>query len=290
MSTFIRTASFSLAAAFMSHHALAAPTLEMRWEASGFEQPESVLAAPDQPWLYVSNIKGNPLAFDGDGYISRLSKDGKQREAKWAVGMDAPKGMAIFQDKLFVSDINKLRIIDIHSGKQLRAVTAKEAKMLNDVAVTNDGQVFVSDLLTGQIYTLNDHQLDVWLEHPALPHPNGLLVEGDALLVANWGTGIKNDFSTDKPGTLYRVDLANQSVEAEATGYQLGNLDGLVAIDGAHLISDWISGALYYLAGNERLQLAQFASGLADIGSEGNTLYAPYMMDNKVSAYQLTQP
>ena len=289
MTTLFRTASLSLTTALLTSQIIASPVLEMSWQANGFEQPESVLASPDQNWLYVSNIKGHPLAADGDGYITRLSADGSQRVSKWAEGMDAPKGMAIYQDKLYVADLQQLHVIDTQSGRKLTSIFAKEAKMLNDVTVSNEGQIFVSDLLTGQIYTLNGQQLDIWMEHPELSHPNGLLAEGNSLLVADWGTGMKEDFTTSTPGTLYRVDLASQSITAEASGYQLGNLDGIVKIGDAYLVSDWISGALYYLSDNERIQLKQLPSGLADIGSQGDVLYAPFMMDNKVAAYRLLQ-
>ncbi len=72
-----------------------------------FDVPESVLYNPAKKELYVSNINGQPLGRDGNGYISRLGLDGEIIIRKWVTGLDAPKGMGIFKNILYVADINK---------------------------------------------------------------------------------------------------------------------------------------------------------------------------------------
>ncbi len=56
-------------------------------------------------------------------------------------------------------------------------------------------------------------------------HPNGLLVEGDSLVVAAWGKP-EADFSTKVPGHLYRLNLAS-GAKTLITPKPTGNLDGL---------------------------------------------------------------
>ena len=52
--------------------------------------------------------KFKPLEEDENGYISKLDSNGNYVEKKWVTGLDAPKGLAIVKDHLFVADINKI--------------------------------------------------------------------------------------------------------------------------------------------------------------------------------------
>ncbi len=67
--------------------------------------------------MFVSSINGQILDRDGNGYISRLSPDGKVVNAKWVTGLDAPKGMRSIGDTLWVSDIDEVVAIDIAKGQ-----------------------------------------------------------------------------------------------------------------------------------------------------------------------------
>src|SRR3990172_12561174 len=68
---------------------------------AGFETPESVKYDPDLDVWYVANINGSPVDRDGNGYLSRLPRDGSVDALKWIAGgangvtLDAPKGMAL---------------------------------------------------------------------------------------------------------------------------------------------------------------------------------------------------
>jgi len=255
------------------------------WKVEGMDQPESVVADPDAQLLYVSNINGRPVEMNGQGYISKLSVNGQVVNKHWVEGLDAPKGMAVNQGLLFVADMQTLHVISLQQGKVLKRYHAPEAKMLNDVTVGENGEVYVSDLLGGAIYRLKDDKFDHWLANPKLPYPNGLLWHHGELYIANWGEGMNDDFTTREPGTLYRLDVASKTLATVATGYHLGNLDGIVAMGSQLYISDWITGALYRLSDNERHKVLQLTAGLADIGSAGEgVIYAPMMMDNRIIA------
>ncbi len=266
-----------------------AAELETLWAIDQLDQPESVTADPSGRYLYISNINGQPMELNGQGYISRVTVDGQMVDRKWVTGLNAPKGMAIDAGRLYVADMQTLHVIDIETASVVKTFVAPKAKMLNDVTVAEDGTVYISDLLGGGIYRLQNNQFGLWLNHPQLPHPNGVLWHEGELLVANWGEGMQADFSTRTPGTLYRITQPNDQLTPLVTGYQLGNLDGIVADAGGLYISDWITGALYRLANNERHRISTLPSGLADIGGSGNgVIYAPLMMNNQVLALKLT--
>ncbi len=257
------------------------------WQLQAFDQPESVVADPDSPWLYVSNINGAPTELNGKGYISRVSKQGKQLTRHWLTGLDAPKGLTISDGKLYAADMQSLHVISLSTGSVLQSYTQADAKMLNDVTAGPDGSIYVSDMLGGGVYRLKDGQFSLWITPDKISHPNGLLWENNQLLIASWGTEIQPDFTTKVPGSLYRVNPADKTLRPVSTGYELGNLDGVIRHNNALYISDWISGELYRLEDNQRERMLRSTPGLADIGAEGDTLYAPMMMDNSLIAWQL---
>src|SRR2546426_4066753 len=77
----------------------------------GFQTPESIFYEARSDIYLVSNINGDPTAADGNGFISRVAPDGRILELKWIDGtrpgvrLNAPKGMAVAGDTLYVSDI-----------------------------------------------------------------------------------------------------------------------------------------------------------------------------------------
>jgi hypothetical protein len=51
-----------------------------------------------------------------------------------------------------------------------------------------------------------------------LEHPNGLDVADGELVVAAWGTGLKDDFTTEAPGRLLAIDLATKAITPVGSG------------------------------------------------------------------------
>jgi sugar lactone lactonase YvrE len=272
---------------------LAAPAglAEEAWTAGGFEAPESVVYDSGRDVLYVSNIVGEPLGKDGAGYISRLATDGTVREMQWIGGLDAPKGMVLAGDTLYVSDIDRLVAIDLERAEISGSWPAEGAVFLNDTAVDAAGRVYVSDMMTDRIYVLDGDSVSVWLEDEALTHPNGLEVQDGALLVAAWGAEIQEDFTTKEPGHLLSVDLATKAISVVGDGPGVGNLDGIEP-DGAGgwLTTDWIAGGLYRIAPDGTAQqLLDLSMGSADLEylPDQKLAIIPMMLDGVVTAHRI---
>lgn len=257
------------------------------WTLEGLHQPESVVADPASNHLYISNINGKPLELNGKGYISRVSREGKMQEQFWVTGLDAPKGMAIVGSRLYVADMQQVHIIDLQTGAMIDQLQAPDATMLNDIGAAPDGTLYVSDLLGGGLYRISDGRMGRWFSSDQLPHPNGLLWHKGKLLVAGWGYPLNPDFTTGTPGSLYQMDISTQKFTPLPTGFQLGNLDGVVSVNDTLYVSDWISGDLFALQGKQRLKSLSLSAGLADIGVSGGTLYAPMMLNNQVVAWKV---
>ncbi|BAQ16674.1 SMP-30/gluconolactonase/LRE family protein [Methyloceanibacter caenitepidi] len=265
-----------------------AAELKEVWRAEGLRQPESVLFDPERNVLYVSNVDGGPTDKDGKGYIAKLTPDGKVETAEWVTGLNAPKGLGLYGDRLYVADIDRLVVIDIGTGEISKVYEAPDAKFLNDIAVDKDGRVFVSDTLTDTIYALDGNTFGVWLNSGDLAAPNGLYADNDKLIVASWGKG---EMMSAKPDHLRTVDLDTKEIANLGDGTPIGNLDG-IAPDGAgdFLVTDWVAGALFRVQPSGKAErLLDLNQGTADLfyRSDEKLVMIPFMNDGVLVAYRL---
>lgn len=113
---------------------------------SGFNHVESVTS--DGKNIYVADIGAalNPAAKDGDGKIIKLDKKEAIIDAVFVKEtLNAPKGLAINNEILFVNDIDRLVAFDINSGSKLYEIDFSAASsFLNDIAVWDNKTLYVS--------------------------------------------------------------------------------------------------------------------------------------------------
>ncbi|MBC8021182.1 MAG: hypothetical protein H7X78_08240 [Methyloceanibacter sp.] len=270
----------------LSNSSAAAPKL--LWEVKGLAQPESVVQDPATDSIYVSNIAGAIMQKDGNGFIAKLRPDGTFIAREWVKGLNAPAGMALHERALYVADVDELVEINVASGEIAKRHEAKGAIFLNDVAVDQDGTVYVSDTPMNTIWRLKDGIFEPWLANDALNGPNGLLVQGDKLIVASFGK--LPDQGAPELGGLVAVDLKDQSV-SKLRGDPIGNLDGLQALGpGLYLVTDWAAGGLYRVdAKGKAERLIKLNKGSADFVyfPDKKTVLVPIMLSNALVAYAL---
>ena len=260
------------------------------WQQEGFNQPESVLFDAERGRTIVSNVNGGPAELNGKGYLSLIEPDtGKIIREKWAVGLDAPKGLAIVGKEVLAADVKQLRIIDIETGKLIKTFSPKDSKFFNDIA--SDGKTaYVGDFMGNAIWRYSDGKFKKWVENEKLNLPNGLLVDGDRLIVAGWGVGVHEDFTTDEKGSLVQVDLKSGAITPVKGGEKLGNLDGLAKLGDTIFVSDWMAGTIHTLKPGDKAKLFKtYNKGLGDISLKGDMLYLPFWLDNKVAAIKVAE-
>ncbi|SNY45784.1 hypothetical protein SAMN06297280_0958 [Arsukibacterium tuosuense] len=259
----------------------AAPKLELLWQTDGFRVPESVLVhqQQDDNFLFVSEIDGAGNAADGEGGIALLNTDGTLRQHNWLRGLNAPKGLAQFDGKLYVADLTELVIIDIASAKVTAKIPAPDAVFLNDVTVDDDGVVYISDTRKNYIYKYADGEISIWLQN--IVAANGLKSTGSDLYIAAADLLLK----ADKSGEI-----------AQFTKGFAERADGLEPVgNGDFIVSCW-AGIIYYVYadGNmtELLDTRTQKLNTADIGwdPQSRTLYVPTFAGNTVAAYRLSGP
>lgn len=260
------------------------------WEASGFKNPESVVYDHAAGAIYVSNVDGEPMGKDGNGFVSKLGPDGQVVAIEWIKKLNAPKGLALAGGKLYVADIDELVAIDVAQGAITARYDVPDAKFLNDVTADAQGRVYVSDMVTNSIWALDGGKLSLWLHDDALDHPNGLLAEDEQIVVASWGTMDENA-PTKVPGRMRVVDLGTKKVSDLGDSTLAGNLDGVVPDGkGGYFVTDWVNGGLFHvLAEGKATRLLPLKQGSADLGTgpAGSFVVVPMMMDGTVLAYRV---
>lgn len=281
-----RVVLFLLASLILPASAVAAPTL--LWETKGLAQPESVVQDPATGAIYVSNIAGAIMQKDDNGFIAKLKPDGTITTREWVKGLNAPTGLALYDRTLYAADVDELVEINVASGEIIKRHAAKGAIFLNDVAVGPDGTVYVSDTPMNTIWRLKDGLFEPWLANDALKGPNGLLVEGDRLIVSSFGQ--LPDQGTPELAGMLAIDLKDQSVSTIRDD-PIGNLDGLQSFEpGIYLVTDWAAGTLYRVGPKGKSErLLKLNKGSADFVylADQNIVLVPIMLSNALVAYRL---
>jgi DNA-binding beta-propeller fold protein YncE len=250
----------------------------------GFSSPESVIS--DGKFIYVSNVgaKLEPMAKDSDGFISKLNPEGKVLDLKFIRGLNAPKGMAISANKLYVTDIDKVKGFDLSSGKEIFSLSFEADKVyfLNDLCLKDPTHLFVSSTDKNAIYEidLKAKSYKKLAFADTINGPNGLFYDAAAakLYVAGFS----------QSGRVYEVNLNSKKGN---TARQIVNIGG--SFDGLHVnkttlfVSDWKSGKVIVLKNWSKEMKEQtkeefpayFINGPADFfySEKNSRLYLPEM-------------
>ena len=247
------------------------------WETdSVLKVPESVLFNSKSKMLFVSNIDGKPQEKDLKGSIARISLDGKKIEQNWAINLSAPKGMAIYNQTLYVADVDEVVGIDIKTGKVSKRIPVKGAVFLNDITIDKSGAIYVSDSRTGNVHLIKNGIVSMYLEKQM--GVNGLLSVDNNLYLLVKGTLWKSDKTKTLSKVADGMDESTDGIE------QTSNKD--------FIVSCW-SGVIYHVKADgskqELLDTRAEKINSADIGfdAKNNIIYVPTFFKNRVAAYQL---
>ncbi len=111
-----------------------------------------------------------------------MTTAGTNYDSTWITGLNAPKGLGMYKDRMYAADISEVVVVDIPNGKLLKKIPIEGASGLNDITVTDRGIVFVSDSKTGRIWKLEDEKPTLYLEN--ITGANGLKSVKDGLVYA----------------------------------------------------------------------------------------------------------
>lgn len=252
------------------------PSLTFLWETKDtLTTCESVLYDKNSDQIFVSNIEGDGTEKDGIGSISIIDKEGNIVNRNWVQGLNAPKGMAIKDGSLFVTDIDELLEIDIATAAVVKRYPVQGAEFLNDAA-TDGNHIYFSDMRQGKIHKIEDGQVVTIAENQT--NINGLQFNNDGVMFGLDGGGLKK----------YDKDGGFEIINANVTGG-----DGLEYLEGQKWLASRWQGEVYVIDGEQEhkiLDTKEEKSNTADIGyiKEDRILLVPTFQKNKVVAYKLT--
>jgi sugar lactone lactonase YvrE len=252
---------------------------------TGFKTPESVRYDSAGDVFYVSNINGSPLDKDNNGFISRMKPDGTIDSLELIAGgrngvtLNAPKGLALIGDTLWVADIDAVRAFNVHTGAVVANVdlTSFHAVFLNDVCVGGDGAIYVTD--TGmkpsgssmahvagadRIFRIDAaHHATIALASDSLHWPNGITwdASGKRFIVVPYDK--VPQILAWRPGTPQPVII----------GYGSGQYDGVEMLADRRLIlTSWADSTISIRDGNVRSAIRDLPSP-ADIGVDTRRMH-----------------
>ena len=266
----------------------------------GFLTPESVLDDSAQDIYFVSNINGGPLTKDNNGFISRLRPDGAIEVLKFIEGgrggvtLNAPKGLAVLGDTLWVADIDRLRAFNSRTGAAIDSVRLDSlgAVFLNDIAIAPNGAIYVTD--TGirfddvgnvlhpgpdRVFRVGpDRKVTVAVRGDTLGWPNGITLDavGRRFIIVQYGGKAVLAW---KPGDRAPTVIARGA----------GGFDGVEMVGGKVVVSSWADSSITRFDSTQGTKIITGVPSPADFGYDPkrNRLLIPILTGNRVEIWQL---
>ncbi|HMC18408.1 MAG TPA: hypothetical protein VKH16_04250, partial [Gemmatimonadales bacterium] len=210
------------------------------------------------------------------------------------VTLNAPKGLALEGDTLWVADIDVVRAFDAKTGAAIDTVSLSKlgAVFLNDIVVGLSGALYITD--TGirfddvgnvlhpgpdRVFRVGpDRAVTQAIRGDTLGRPNGIAVDpvGKRFIIVEFGGRYVLGW---KPG-----DKA-PSVVAKGPG----GFDGVVVEGGRILVSSWADSSVSSYETGQEVKLIGGIAGPADIGYDAkrNRLLIPSLPGNRMEIWQL---
>ena len=274
----------------------------------GLGFPESVRYDPDQDVYFISNMTGPGSLKDGNGLIVRVRAGDLGQPAAFIEGgrggavLDAPKGMALQGDTLWVTDIDVLRGFHRRTGAPLATIDLKPhgAVLANDVAVGPDGRLYVTDTgiaMTdkGVMYRGGDkifvigpgRAVSLLAEGKDLGRPNGITWDPDG---RRWIVVSFDPFRSE----VYAI-APGQNVPRGQEGRTvllrgLGKFDGVERLaDGRLLVTCWADSSVHLLDGRSDQRIIRDLWQPADLGvdTRRNRVAVPLVLQGRVEIWEL---
>lgn len=209
---------------------------------AGFASPESVVVAGNDVFVSNLGVKLEPMEKDGDGFISRLDRQGNIKALRWADKLNGPKGLLALQGVLYVVDIDRVLGFRVSDGKRVfdLDLSATGGRFFNALARFDNRRILVSATDLSKVFVIDlagRKYSELTFDTPP-KGPNGLKKMGNRLVVVEWGT----DNQANGGIKTYRLEgMASAKLDKQYTPEPAGYFDGVVDM-GANrwLVSNWV--------------------------------------------------
>jgi len=259
------------------------PGVEALWTTGkDFLVPESAAYDQGTDALYVSNYDGyNPSRGAGLQSISKITSEGRVAALQWVSGLNNPTGLAVRENLLYAVEREGVVEIDIFSAKIVSRLAVPGAGFLNDIAIAESGDMFISDSRKNSIFRISGGQVEEWLTGPSLGAPNGICVLKGKLYVG-----------TNGDGCLKAVDLETKGIST-LVNLGRGIIDGIASDRQGNLLVSHNEGRLFRVSPDGRaetiLDTTAVRMNMADFAYDPgqNIVVFPTFTDSRVAAFRL---
>lgn len=258
-------------------------SLTLNWKIEDvFKIPESIAFDPKEKSIYVSNYDAYRRSFkEGLQSISKISSDGKIINLDWVKGLANPTGLVIYKDKLYAVERIGIAEIELSSGKILNRFPCKNSVMLNDITVSKDGILYISDSVSGSIFRVKDGAAEVLVSSPELRGANGLTTDDENIYVL-----------TNGDGCLKQISISEKKI-SQIAELNSNTLDGLHLDEKGNFLFSKYDGRLYRMDRTGKavkmLDLTGPETYIADFfyDKTNHLIIFPTLLNNSVRSYSL---
>jgi hypothetical protein len=205
------------------------------------------------------------------------------------VTLNAPKGLAITGDTLWVTDIDAVRGFHRVTGTPVATIDfRRRAVFLNDISPGPAGSLLITDtgIIIGdsithpgpdRIFRVQGRTITVGAEGVHLQGPNGIVWDsagGRVIMV---------------PFLSTTIFIGREGLGAIPMGMGPGQHDGVVVLDGRVLVSSWADSTVSEIGPNGITKVITGLPEPADIGLDvgGRRLAVPLFTLNRVEIWKL---
>jgi DNA-binding beta-propeller fold protein YncE len=285
----------SLCLAMLPHAAWAQITV------TNLQTPYSFVSSSSGKEYFISSVNGDPDAADNNGFITKLDGNGKILNFKFIQGgsdgivLNAPKGMALVEQTLYVADLDQLRAFDMVSGKTIVSVSVSAAAgqapvRLTDVAYDGVGRLYCSDQHANRIYRveLPSRKVTLLVADATLAGPAGLAVhpKSGELIAVSW-----------EKGKIFSITSEGAISEIFSNGFFSSRFANLRGVDfdrwGNMYVSDFTTGKVWRMTRDKRFQvIAEYLPSPGDLGIDrtNNLILVPYELAHAAEMNGLEAP
>lgn len=203
---------------------------------SCFKHPENICIISSDK-VFIADI-GKTLKSaerDSDGVVYQCAVDNINTKNKLnkTFKLNAPKGMAVSGNTIFIADIDRIVLVSIATGKKIdEIIFADTTVSLNDVFLLDDNTLLATVTNQHELYAVTINSKEITnLSNQTLYGANGLCKDSSYIYICGFSSKEKGK------GSIYGYDLDHNKTNIILK--DVGHLDGIKMYGKKLLVSDW---------------------------------------------------
>jgi len=221
---------------FLPFFVSAQTRFELVKRASCFKHPENICIISASKVLIADigkTLKSAEKDSDGVVYQCALDNINTKNKLNKTFKLNAPKGMVLSNNTLFIADVNRIVLVNVETGLKTDEIVFPDTTVsLNDVFLLDENTLLASVTNQHELYavTINSKEI-INLSNNSIYGANGLCKDENKVYVCGFSSKEKGK------GSIYEYDLDQNKTNLIIK--DLGHLDGLKMYNKKLLVSDW---------------------------------------------------